>query len=172
MSITSKKRPNGLLYDIGDDTVLSVSAKTGRRYPTNFIPADIHENKNYLYGRWQGIFGYIRLTGVKELIYKPNMFVNHVFKDDTLYVSYHKEPMILQKNPWGSWYSGYDFCLSSLDMVEFLYHCDYNAEKKKIIMDAIERKVDYYNDKFKDDLTFSYADKTKILPWLQEKKND
>ena len=43
---------------------------------------DIKDNKDYLYGRWQGRFGYIRLKGVKELIYKPNLWINHVFKDD------------------------------------------------------------------------------------------
>lgn len=170
MSIISRKNPNALLYEVGNDTVLSISPKTGRSYSTNFIPTDIHENNKYLYGRWQGRFGYIRLTGVKHLIYKPNMFVNHVFKDDSLYVSYRNEPMVRQENQWGSWYSNYDFCLSSLDMVEFLYHCDYNEEKKKILMDEMEHKVDYYNEKFKDDLTFSYVDKNQVLPWLQEKE--
>lgn len=165
MSITSKTKPKGLMYIFQNELVYSVSPKTGQLYLTKFIKDDIHNNKDYLYGRWQGRFGYIRLKGVKELIYKPNLWVNHVFKDDSLYVSFHKEPMITQLNPWGSWYSGYDFCLSSLDMVKFLYYCDYNEEDKKILMDAFEDKIDYYNEKFKDDLTYTYTDKS-ILPWI------
>ena len=86
-------------------------------------------------------------------------------KYDSLYISFHKEPMITQSDSWGSWYSGYDFCINGMDMVEFLYYCDYNKEDKKILMDAFEDKIDYYNKKFIDDLTYTYVSKS-ILPWV------
>lgn len=165
MSITSKNKPKGLLYIIQNEKVYSVSPKTGRLYLTKFMENDIKDNKDYLYGRWQGRFGYIRLKGVKELIYKPNLWINHVFKDDSLYVSFHKEPMITQSDSFGLWYSGYDFCINGMDMVKFLYYCDYNEEDKKILMDAFEDKIDYYNKKFIDDLTYTYVSKS-ILPWV------
>lgn len=165
MSITSKTKPKGLLYICQNGLVYSVSPKTGRLYLTKFIKDDIYNNIDYRYGRWQGRFGYIRLKGVKELIYKPNLWINHVFRDDSLYVSFHKEPMKKQLTPWGLRYSGYDFCLSGLDMVEFLYYCDYNEEGKKILMNKFEGKINYYNEEFKDDLTYTYIDKS-ILPWI------
>lgn len=165
-NITSKSKPKGLLYIIQNERVYSMSPKTGRLYLTNFTKNDIKNNKDYLYGRWQGKFGYIRLKGVKELIYKPNLWINHVFKDDSLYVSFHKEPMITQSDSFGSWYSGYDFCINGMDMVKFLYYCDYNEEDKKILMDAFEDKIDYYNKKFIHDLTYTYVSKS-ILPWVR-----
>ena len=73
--------------------------------------------------------------------------------------------MITQSDSFGSWYSGYDFCINGMDMVKFLYYCDYNEEDKKILMDAFEDKIDYYNKKFIDDLTYTYISKS-ILPWV------
>lgn len=166
MNTISKSKPKGLLYIVQNEKVYSASPKTGRLYLTKFVKDDIKDNKDYLYGRWQGRFGYIRLKGVKELIYKPNLWINHVFKDDSLYVSFHKEPMITQPDSLGSWYSGYDFCINGMDMVKFLYYCDYNEEDKKILMDAFEDKIDYYNKKFIDDLTYTYISKS-ILPWIR-----
>lgn len=173
MNTTSKTKPKGLLYICQNGSVYSVSPKTGRLYLTKFIKDDICSNIDYLYGRWQGRFGYIRLKGVKKFIYKPNLWINHVFRDDSLYVSFHEESMKKQSTPWGLWYSeygglwysGYDFCLSGLDMVKFLYYCDYDEEGKKILMNKFEDKIDYYNEKFKDDLTYTYIDKS-ILPWI------
>lgn len=79
MTITSKNKPKALLYIIQNERVYSMSPKTGQLYLTNFTKDDIKNNKDYLYGRWQGRFGYIRLKGVKELIYnfasrKPRCF--------------------------------------------------------------------------------------------------
>ena len=79
MSITSKSKPKGLLYIVQNGKVYSASPKTRRLYLTKFMENDIKDNKDYLYGRWQGRFGYIRLKGVKELSYKPNLWINHVF---------------------------------------------------------------------------------------------
>ena len=57
-------------------------------YPTKIYAEDLPEW--YLYGRYWKKWGYISTKGVKDLYYKPNMWVNHMFKDDFLYISYDK----------------------------------------------------------------------------------
>ena len=47
-------------------------------------------------------FFYLKLVGVKQLIYKPNLIFNHLFKDDSLYVSYDNEEAIkFYVDQWG-----------------------------------------------------------------------
>lgn len=48
----------------------------------------------YSYVRVNRIFGYLDAKHVKYLVYSPNYIINHIYKDDYLYVSY-KTPIVI-----------------------------------------------------------------------------
>ena len=58
------------------------------RYKTKIIPEDLPEW--YVKGSYYRQVGYLSAKNIKYLLYKPNYFTNHMFKDDFLYVSYDK----------------------------------------------------------------------------------
>ncbi len=57
-------------------------------YPTKVKPEDLPEW--YVFGYLYKCHGYISAAGVKDLLYRPSKFSNHMFKDDFLYISYNK----------------------------------------------------------------------------------
>ena len=81
---------------------------------------------------------------VKYLLYKPNYhFDNHLYKYDTLFISYEKPitPMTYDDN--FDWFDGYDYVLDGnamerfLDLVDQYSDCDTSSiraemEKKKV----------------------------------------
>ncbi len=60
------------------------------KHPTKLTAADLPED--YLLLTNYKKHGYIRTSGVKDLLYHPSLFHNHTFKDDFLYISY-SEPL-------------------------------------------------------------------------------
>lgn len=65
--------PNGCLYANG-------------RNRTKIKPEDLPDT--YLPLMVYKVDGYIRLDGIKDVVYKPNYHINHMHKDDFLYISY------------------------------------------------------------------------------------
>ena len=91
----NKRRPTAPFYTVADDgrTLLSHG-----RYRTKFTVEDIPEWYCKLCRR--GAYEYVRAKGVKHLLYKPNLFHNHMFKDDFLYISYDR-PIRPRENAFG-----------------------------------------------------------------------
>lgn len=76
------KRMNATYYEVADPYLLS-----GGRYKTKIKPEDMPPW--YLSGSYYGYRdGYIRTKGISQLFYRPNLFTNHMFKDDFLFVQY------------------------------------------------------------------------------------
>ena len=76
------KRINATYYEVADPYLLS-----GGRYKTKIKPEDMPPW--YLSGSYYGYRdGYIRTKGISRLFYRPNLFTNHMFKDDFLFVQY------------------------------------------------------------------------------------
>lgn len=65
--------PNGWLYANG-------------RNRTKICPEDLPDT--YLPLMVYKVDGYIRTDGIKDIVYKPNYHINHMHKDDFLYISY------------------------------------------------------------------------------------
>ena len=59
------------------------------RHKTKIYPSDLPEW--YLYGRYYRMWGYMSTKGIVDMLYRPNMHVNHFLKDDFLYISYDKK---------------------------------------------------------------------------------
>lgn len=114
---------NGYLYSKG-------------KYLTKIKVEDLPES--FVEGVYYRTKGYINAAGVKHMVYVPNMWINHMFKDDFLYISYDKE--IKQKeNSFGfKDYEGYDIVIRGFNIVTFLKaaekHSGYNiSEIKELI---------------------------------------
>lgn len=65
--------PNGWLYANG-------------RNRTKIKPEDLPDT--YIPLMVFKVDGYIRIDGIKDIVYKPNYHINHMHKDDFLYISY------------------------------------------------------------------------------------
>ena len=86
--------PNGFLFADG-------------RYRTRILPSDLPQwyIRVYIYRE----YNYLSAMGVKHLVYKPNYFTEHRFKDDALYISFGSE--ITRSSNRGLGFEGYDFVL-------------------------------------------------------------
>jgi hypothetical protein len=71
-------------YERGEDHCLFSEG----RYQTKIKPEDLPPW--YVEGYCYHQHGYFSAKGVKDLLYHPSHFTNHIFKDDHLYVSYDK----------------------------------------------------------------------------------
>jgi len=59
------------------------------KYRTKIYESDLPEW--YLYGRYYKRWGYLSTKGIVDMLYIPNMHINHFLKDDCLLVSYDKQ---------------------------------------------------------------------------------
>ena len=87
MNITSKIKPKGLLYIIQNEKVYSASSKTRRLSLPKFRENDIKNIKDYLYGRWQGRFGYIVKKITPMLKYRGKGSDDNDFRNEVPSVS-------------------------------------------------------------------------------------
>lgn len=112
------------------------------RYKTKIYASDLPPW--FVYGYMYKRHGFMSAKGVKYLIYKPNYhFDNHLFKYDTLFISYEKPILPATFDGGFDWYDGYDYVLDGnlmekfLDLVERYSDCETTAiraemEKKKV----------------------------------------
>lgn len=56
------------------------------RYKTKIKAEDLPDW--YVYGRYYKRFGYISTKGITDMVYVPNLWINHFLKDDFLLISY------------------------------------------------------------------------------------
>ena len=125
------KNPYGYLYADG-------------RYPTKLFPSDLPEW--YVYGYMYKTHGYMSAKGVKHLLYRPNyVFDNHLYKYDTLFISYDKP--ITPTSAYGfDWFEGYRFVLDGATMIDFIDAAEKysNYDVAEIRKELEQKKVWYY----------------------------
>ena len=75
----------------------------------------------YVFGRFYKHWGYLSAKGVKSLVYEPNRFSNHMFKDDFLYISYDAQivPNPDRQTTWHK-YTGFDEYIYGSAIISFL----------------------------------------------------
>jgi hypothetical protein len=124
--------PQGYLYSKG-------------KYRTKILPADLPEW--YVYGYIYKRHGYIPAKGVKHLLYIPNyMIENHLFKYDTLYISYDAEITSYTTDvSTVTWYKDYEHAIGGSLVPTFVdavgKHSDYDVGG---IRGEIEKKRAWY----------------------------
>lgn len=103
----------------------------------------------FLYGYMYKRHGFMSAKDVKYLLYKPNYhFDNHLYKYDTLFISYEKPitPMTYDDN--FDWFDGYDYVLDGnamerfLDLVDQYSDCDTSS-----IRAEMEKKKAWYKER-------------------------
>lgn len=77
-------RKIGLHYEELENNCLYSNLK----YPTKITPEDLPEW--FVKGRYYKNHGFLSAKGVVDLAYKPNNWINHMFRDDSLYISFNK----------------------------------------------------------------------------------
>jgi len=99
------------------------------RYRTKIYASDLPPW--FLYGYMYKRHGFMSAKGVKHLVYKPNYhFDNHLFKYDTLFISYEKQIIPITYDDSFEWFDGYDYVLDGtaieryLDLVEQFSDCE------------------------------------------------
>jgi hypothetical protein len=129
--LTVEHDPDGYLYADG-------------RYRTKIQPTDLPEW--YVYGYLYKRHGYLSAKGVKQLVYKPNYFIkNHVFKYDTLFVSYD-EPIEPYTDEFDhNWYRGYDHAIGGPILRDFAEAVGrYSDFDVSAIQEEIQKKIAFY----------------------------
>lgn len=58
-------------------------------YRKKIKPEDLPEW--YIYGRYYKLWGYLSAKGIVDMLYLPNMYINHFLKDDFLLISYDEK---------------------------------------------------------------------------------
>lgn len=76
------------------------------RYPTKIKPEDLPEH--YIKGNFYGRDGFMKAAGIKQLLYVPNLWINHFLKDDFLLISYDKPIVKVDESKSVMGYEGYD----------------------------------------------------------------
>ena len=108
-------------------------------YYTKLIPEDLPESfvEGIYYGHNKG---FLNAAGVKDLLYVPNYNINHMFKDDFLYISYNSK-MQMKKRGFSHEVIGYDHYVWGYNIVNFLKAVEiYSNYDISTIKDEIEKK--------------------------------
>ena len=76
------------------------------RHLTKILPSDLPDW--FVYGYLYKRHGYISSKGIKHLLYIPNyVFDNHLYKYDSLFISYSEEIKPVETDDKFRWYEGY-----------------------------------------------------------------
>ena len=129
--------PNGYLYSKGE-------------YKTKITAEDLPEH--YIYGWIFKALGYISVLGVKDIVYKPNYHINHLHRDDFLYISYDK-PIVETKDKHGyDIREGYDALLYGHMILDFIRAVrKYQSYDIEPIADEVKKKEAFYRQKYPED---------------------
>lgn len=126
--------PNGYLYSRG-------------QYKTKITAEDLP--RHFVYGWVYKVMGYVSVKGIKDIVYKPNYYTNHLHRDDILFVSYDM-PITTKENRFGSLdYFDYDVLLWGPMIVDFIRAIrklkSYDIES---IAKEVKNKEDYFKTKY------------------------
>lgn len=129
-------------------------------YPTKIRKEDLPEDYIEFNSRviWY-MTGYLKTSGVVDIDYKATK-INHLFKDDYLYISY-KEKLKIEKDLLGfDTYVNYDIVVCGNDIIPILLSI---KKYSNVDLDKVKRKVndkvDWYREKYKDDYIRQFGDK-------------
>lgn len=135
-----KALPNGWLYSKG-------------RYKTMITPEDLPEH--YLEGVIFRTYGYISVMGIKDIVYKPNYTVNHLHRDDLLFISFDKPIRTTVDGRGYTDYWDYDAVLWGGEIVRYIrairkYH-SYDIEP---IAEEVKKKEKFFFENYPEECKF------------------
>ncbi|MCD7751581.1 MAG: hypothetical protein LUI10_07570 [Lachnospiraceae bacterium] len=114
------------------------------RFPTKLLPADLPPW--YVYGYCYHQYGFISAKGVRAMLYYPTNFTNHLFKDDSLYISYAQEIIKVEKDA-RTYVKGYDHVLHGWFIIDIIKAVDqYSEIDTSPIKRQINEKLVWYQE--------------------------
>lgn len=129
------------------------------RYKTKMHPTDLPEW--YLYGRYYKRWGYMSTKGIVDMVYRPNLHVNHFLKDDFLYISYKEkiEPVTEEDEKNDRMlrfeeYKGYDEVVFGSEIIDILKGARlYSGFDITPIIEQIKEKEKWLRNKYPDEFS-------------------
>ena len=129
------------------------------RYKTKMHPTDLPEW--YLYGRYYKRWGYMSTKGIVDMVYRPNLHVNHFLKDDFLYISYKEkiEPVTEEDKKIDRMlryeeYKGYDEVVFGSEIIDILKGARlYSGFNITPIIEQIKEKEKWLRNKYPDEFS-------------------
>lgn len=130
------------------------------RYPTKITAEDLPED--YIEVRSRVIrytTGYFKTSGIVDMKYQRSN-LNHLFKDDYLYVSY-SEPLKCEKNRFGfNDVVNYDICLCGNCIIPFILAAEkYSGIDTTNIRKQIEEKRKWFKENYREDYIRMFGDR-------------
>lgn len=155
------KRIMATYYEVADPYLLS-----GGRYKTKIKPEDMPPY--YLNGLFYGYKdGYLRAKGIEELCYRPNLFTNHMFKDDFLFISY-KDVKPYPASADGFFPIPYSEYVYGWNIPRFLIWAEkYSGYDTSEIKQQIRAKQDWFRLTYPDDYAREVFNRD-IVAWMDE----
>lgn len=98
--------------------------------------------------------GFIKTSTIRHIAYQPS-HLNHLFKDDTLYVSYER-PIRQTKDGAFTVYTGADFHISGHDLVNVVNHIEKHGmpdvqHELQHVKAEIKQKVEWFRTNYPED---------------------
>ncbi len=146
-----------------DNTLFS-----GGTYPTKVTADTLPEW--YVHDRYYKHWGYLSAKGIKSLIYEPNKFSNHMFKDDFLYISYN-DPIVPNPDRSVGFYKyiGFDEYIYGGVIVRFLKAAEkYSGYDISGIKAQIEDKRLWFKETYPDDYALEVSNDRPYFYELEE----
>lgn len=116
--------------------------------PTNIQPEDLPAH--FVNTGWNTV-RYIDALGVVDLKYEPNMWINHLLKDDYLYVSYGQKITIEEREDSfkhvSKDYKNYDVAISGYGIIDFLKAVEATGFNIDELKDQLEKKRLHFKEK-------------------------
>lgn len=128
-----------------DDTLYSHAI-----YPTK-IKADDLPNW-YMHGRYYKEWGYVNIKNITDIRYKPNTWINHLFRDDTWFLWFNGKKCQESING-DDWYQTSDMLIEGTWTTDLLAHLTvYNKNiDTKPLLNQVMDKITLYNEKHPDE---------------------
>lgn len=121
------------------------------RYPTKITAEDLSEDYIEFHSRviWY-MTGYLKTSDIVDMDYRP-FRINHMFKDDYLYISY-KEKLRIETDRYGfTDYVNYDVCVCGGAIVDIVLAAElYSNFDTTLIREKIEEKRVWFRDNHSD----------------------
>ena len=115
--------------------------------------------------------GYLKTSGIVDIDYEA-LHINHLFKDDYLYISY-KEKLRKEKNSWGHEnFINYDTCVCGNDIVPIVLAIKDNSNLDiSTVKQKIQDKVNWYRENCKNDYIEQFGDRNiDIFDFFESKR--
>lgn len=135
--LRAEKDPDGYLFADG-------------QYRTKIFASDLPEH--FVYGYLYKRHGFISAAGVKHLLYVPNYIFNHLYKDDSLHISYDAPIQSAPGDHGLTLYDGSKYTVGGHLIVDFVDAAEkYSGYDVSEIRCELQRKREWYEEKYGKD---------------------